>query len=648
MFAPWVLVVLALLPCGILLAYYLKQAKEAPEPWTRVALAGLAGAAAIGIAIPFQQTLESWTNNHLIHAFLGYALGEEALKLCAALVAAPAVRRWDRMSSGLVYGVAAALGFAALENLLYVFSFGSGTAVIRAVTAVPGHALHSALVGVQLGKLHRIPTRAGRIKALVVGLGLAVFAHGLYDILLMGEGEGRLGVVPLLALEAFVVRSLFQRAREEDLGQAFELLRKVPVLEDAPAATIRLLVQRGIRRAVRHGRRVVKAGAPGDALFLIMQGKLVLARDSLHGTAEVVTLQSGDFFGEMALVTGSPYHADVTAASDCLLLRIPRLALFEAVQENRELASALVRTAARRESERESLPDTGQFQAVALDVLSSEEEMFANMGTGARLRQIEILQTLPASQVDSLADACLEVKRGAGSTLVRQGGEGGGMWIIVTGEVEILRNGKVVAHLSDGDFFGEVNLLTGWTSTATVRASTPIEAVLLRWQDLSPIVGLYPEVGWGLLHALIHRIQELRERGLAPSAPTQQGLITSLLEKLVSALGIGRPPPTGKRAKRLATAYPDLHIMPAAVAESIAAACTKDCKLGAGLWLDSEGGLKGLSRLLEDAGTQLAPIPAPEGVEKAWFLPKQGAAQAISQAPDALRFLARLAVRGER
>jgi len=293
------------------------------------------------------------------------------------------------------------------------------------------------------------------------------------------------------------------------------------------------------------------------------------------------------------------------------------------------------------------MPDTGKFQAVVLDVLDNEEQMFANMGTAARLTGIALLESLPKSQLEALADVCLETKKGPSRTLVRQGGEGGGMWIIMEGEVEILRNGKVVAHLTAGQFFGEINLLTGWASTATVRSTTPLEAVVLTWTDLSHMVAMYPEVGWGLLEALVHRIQDLRNQGLAPSAPTSQGVVAHLVERVVGALGVGQPPPRGKRARALTKAYPDLKVLPTAVAESLAKVCEKTEAPGPGLWLDSSGSLSGLSQLMDEPSTMQLTSAGPLGSGKAWFVPRDGLMRAISRAPDTLRFLGRMAVRGD-
>ena len=61
-------------------------------------------------------------------------------------------RAFDEPMDGIVYGAVASLGFAALENLLYVGSGDLGTAVARAATAVPGHAFTGAIMGYYVGQ----------------------------------------------------------------------------------------------------------------------------------------------------------------------------------------------------------------------------------------------------------------------------------------------------------------------------------------------------------------------------------------------------------------------------------------------------------------------------------------------------------------
>ena len=653
---PWLLLLIALAPCAVLLAYYLRQVERAPEPWPRVLLCCAAGGISFGAVLWPQEALVSLDIGHLGEAFVAFGLLEEVVKLLAVMAVATAPRRWDRTSSGLVYGVAVGLGFAGVENVAYVLNDPDGafsTALLRAVTAVPGHALHSALVGVQLGRIHRGGSSVSHVKAVLVGLFIAVLAHGLYDYLLGGVGNGRLGVVPLLAFEAWAVNTLFRRAVEEDLSQAVGMLRKVPVLEDAPTAALRLLAERGTRRFVPARRMVVRASTPGEALFVVLRGELMLSRTSLRGTGNVHLLRSGSFFGEMALVTGRPYQADVTTQTDSLLLRVPSHALFEVVGRVEGLASALVRTARKRESDlaQAVMPNTAQFQTLANEAVDSYERLTAGpTGMLERLSSMELLSSLPSSRMALLADACLELKRGPAHKLVRQGREPEGMWLLVSGEVEVLRDGTEVARLVEGEFFGEVGLLTGWPATATVRSVTPVEVVLLRWVDLAKVVGTYPEVGWHMLVAVVERMKSLRhERHLDEDGPTRESPMSLLLGLMGAKLGLGRPMPADRRARELVEAFPSLLRQPVAVAEALAEMVGVQRRDPSDLFLDPRGQIHGMGGLVDENSFQLHPARVDGMAEErlgGWFLSRDALLQAISRSPEVLRFIARHSVRG--
>ena len=649
----WLLLLIALAPCVLLLAYYLGQVRRAPEPWPRVLLCCAAGGVSFGVVVWPQLALISLDLGHAAEAFFAFGFLEELVKLSAVLLVATAPRRWDRTSSGLVYGVAVGLGFAGVENVAYVLNDQGGalgTAILRAVTAVPGHALHSALVGVQLGRIHRGGSAAEHRKAVFLGLLLAMVAHGLYDYMLAGDADGRLGVVPLLALEAWAVNALFRRAMEEDLSQAVGMLRQVPALQEAPSAALRLLAERGTRRYIPARRMVVRAGNPGDALFVILRGELILTRGSQRETGQIVHLEPGSFFGEMALVTGRAYQADVTTKTDVLLLRVPSQALFEVVGRVDGLASALVRTAEKRDSVDEVLPNTQQFQTLADEAVDAYERITKGpSGLVERLQAITLLSSLPSSQLAALASACVELRRGPASNLVRQAREPEGMWLLVSGEVEVLRDGKEVARLTEGEFFGEVGLLTGWPATATVRSVTPIEVILLRWVDLCRVVGVYPEVGWQMLVAVVQRMKSLRTDGKLADAPTQETAVSSVLGRLAASLGLGRPMPSDRRATELVEAFRSLLREPAAVAEALAEGVSLQRGDSSDIFLDPRGRIHGMGELVDVSSFQLHPVSyegMPEQRVGGWFLSRDGLFQAISRCPDVLRFIARHSVTG--
>ncbi len=93
-------------------------------------------------------------------------------------------REFNCQFDGVVYAVTVSLGFALWENISYVMMYGFGTALVRAVTAVPGHACFGVFMGVFYGQAKRYDylrcgaaSRFCRITAVVV----PALIHGTYD-----------------------------------------------------------------------------------------------------------------------------------------------------------------------------------------------------------------------------------------------------------------------------------------------------------------------------------------------------------------------------------------------------------------------------------------------------------------------------------
>jgi hypothetical protein len=223
------------------------------------------------------------------------------------------------------------------------------------------------------------------------------------------------------------------------------------------------------------------------------------------------------------------------------------------------------------------------------------------------------------------------------------------MWLIVSGEVEVLRDGNEVARLVEGEFFGEVGLLTGWPATATVRSVTPIEVVLLRWVDLVQVVGVYPEVGWQMLVAVVLRMKSLRQDGNLEEAPTRERAIALVLGRLGARLGLGRPMPSDRRAAELVRAFPALQRQTAAVADALAETLSMQRGDSSDLFLDPRGRIHGMGELVDVSSFQLHPVNIDGQSEErlgGWFLSRDGLLQAVSRCPEVLRFIARHSVTG--
>jgi CRP/FNR family transcriptional regulator, cyclic AMP receptor protein len=87
------------------------------------------------------------------------------------------------------------------------------------------------------------------------------------------------------------------------------------------------------------GSPIFRHGEPGDKLWLLLEGKVRIARD-LHGLGEetLAMLSAGQMFGEMALLDESPRSADAWAHTPCRLLTLPKDGFDDLLYTDKDLA----------------------------------------------------------------------------------------------------------------------------------------------------------------------------------------------------------------------------------------------------------------------------------------------------------------------
>ncbi len=140
---------------------------------------------------------EGSTIYNIIMYFGVVALSEEGSKYVLLKSRTWKNRNFNCRYDGVVYATFVSLGFALWENIGYVASYGFSTALVRAVTAVPGHACFGVFMGVWYGtaKIYEVKGEYERSKvARVKSLLLAVFMHGTYDFLTTLEHDS-LGLI---------------------------------------------------------------------------------------------------------------------------------------------------------------------------------------------------------------------------------------------------------------------------------------------------------------------------------------------------------------------------------------------------------------------------------------------------------------------
>lgn len=181
---------------SLLLIWFFHARDVFPEPgkvlWATFGLGVLTIPGVLLLVLPLElvvefEQLDNPYASGLGQAFFEAAIPEELLKFAVVYLYCYRHREFDEPMDGIVYGATASLGFATLENVLYVASGGWGTAILRALTAVPGHAFLGAIMGYYVGQAKFRPQERGKLLGLA--LLVPIVLHGMYDFPLMAVSK---------------------------------------------------------------------------------------------------------------------------------------------------------------------------------------------------------------------------------------------------------------------------------------------------------------------------------------------------------------------------------------------------------------------------------------------------------------------------
>ncbi len=201
---------IAVLPGFLLMLFFYNKDEHEPEPREEVARVMGWGAAVSIVAVIVELLLQSAFNSVVaptsvagvaLKAFIVAALTEELCKYWVMRKTIYDDPEFNEPYDGVVYCVAASLGFAIVENVLYVFSGGIGVGIIRALLAVPAHALFGVFLGYYVGLSKFVEDPARKKKLILAGLTFAVLTHGVYDfVLFIGIPIIQVTVLPIMGL----------------------------------------------------------------------------------------------------------------------------------------------------------------------------------------------------------------------------------------------------------------------------------------------------------------------------------------------------------------------------------------------------------------------------------------------------------------
>lgn len=195
----WAIISAGIAPGLALLSYFYLKDEYETEPLSLVLRMFLYGMFLVFPLMFIQHVLkvEHMLPNAFVEAFLSTSLLEEFFKWFVFYYAIYDHREFNEPYDGIVYGVSVSLGFATLENILYLFANGVEFAVTRALLPVSSHALFGVIMGFYLGKA-KFGLLEKEKNYIWLSFLLPFVFHGIYDYILLTQQRWIYYVLPLM------------------------------------------------------------------------------------------------------------------------------------------------------------------------------------------------------------------------------------------------------------------------------------------------------------------------------------------------------------------------------------------------------------------------------------------------------------------
>lgn len=248
-----------------------------------------------------------------------------------------------------------------------------------------------------------------------------------------------------------------------------EVVHPIPLLSNLSESAFRRVLGTVVVERLPAGRPVIREGEPGQSFFFVAAGTVrVFTTDGLGRERELARLHENSVFGEMALISAQPRSASVSVVHEADLIEVTSASLTALADELEQLAAAL----------------HGFTRERLLRNLMATHRLFRPFN---RQLQRDLLRRFSSHDV------------APGTEIIRQGDEGTGLFVVLSGEVEVTRENDdgsetPLATLRPGEVFGEIALVRGEPTTATVTAVRPSTVLFLARENVSRIVAGVPEI----------------------------------------------------------------------------------------------------------------------------------------------------------
>jgi CRP-like cAMP-binding protein len=122
------------------------------------------------------------------------------------------------------------------------------------------------------------------------------------------------------------------------------------------------------------------------------------------------------------------------------------------------------------------------------------------------ISKVPLFAGLSKQQLGRVASIADEIDLPKGKVLMREGDRGREFFVLLEGEAEVRRKGRKLATRRAGEFFGEIALLSDLPRVATVTATTPLRALVIRDTEFRGLLSQTPQIALKVLQAIAERL----------------------------------------------------------------------------------------------------------------------------------------------
>lgn len=271
--------------------------------------------------------------------------------------------------------------------------------------------------------------------------------------------------------------------------------RNQPLLASLTTLQLREFMLDSAVRVPHRGEVIFKRNDYSNSFFSILEGNISIQVEDKNGEAAVFTLHKGSFFGEMGLLSGRRRSGTVIAGENCVLIETPRRSMLKLLNAANGVRRRLDEVSLKR------------IVRNCLDASLSESEL-EHLVHEAKFKQYAV-----------------------GDVIFNEGDKADGLYMIRRGSVTVSRliAGKevVFAYVSAGNYVGEMALASNMPRSATVRAASPTEVVLLEAERFKAVMERNPSIRVKIDSRYLERVSSYESATFSESS----GLIKFLMDQ---------------------------------------------------------------------------------------------------------------------